>query len=64
MSDQRHLEVLVAVREMRALQREWFAGKRTPEQLAAAKKAERRVDMLLRELDAPAPSQASLFGAR
>ena len=59
------LEVLrVAVQEMRGAQRDYFKH-RTTEYLRSAKKAEARVDEILRRLgseDAPPPAQGTLFG--
>jgi hypothetical protein len=49
-----------AVRTMRHRQREYFAS-RDPGRLNIAKAAEREVDRLLAELDAPEPKQGGLF---
>lgn len=49
-----------AVRTMRQRQKEYFAS-RDGRDLALAKAAEREVDRLLAELDAPAPKQGGLF---
>jgi hypothetical protein len=59
-SDERTQFLLDAVREMRRLQRAWFGGDKSRETLAASKNAERRVDILLGELDSP-PAQQGLF---
>lgn len=58
------LEILVsAVREMREQQRLFFGGDRSRDRVVAAKRAEKRVDALLADLDAaPAEVQPSLFG--
>lgn len=56
----RLLELLAATRDMRRLQRAWFGGDKSRETLAAARAAERRVDLILRAIDT-VPLQGSLF---
>ena len=48
----------LAVRRMRAHQRDWFGGDKSASKLDAARKAEREVDRLLRE---HASGQGGLF---
>lgn len=56
--------IATAASVMRLLQLRWFGGDKSRETLQAAKKAERSLDKLLAELDAPAtppPPQQKLF---
>lgn len=55
---------ITAVRDMRRLQKAWFGGDKSRETLNSAKAAERRVDKLLAEIDAPPPVQPDLFGGK
>jgi hypothetical protein len=57
MPAERWPEFIEAVAEMRRLQRAWFGGDKSRETLAAAKRAEKRVDDLLRG----PPPQGALF---
>jgi hypothetical protein len=57
--------ILAAVRDMRRLQKRFFSGDFKGEAerrdvISSAKAAERRVDKMLAELDAPAPAQGEL----
>lgn len=53
-------EFLKAVKEMRALQKEFFSDKRKPSTLDNAKAKEREVDQLIKVIEHPV-NQISLF---
>lgn len=55
-------EFLEAVRAMRELQRAWFGGDKSEATLQAAKSAERRVDKMLRDIDAAEHQPGLAFG--
>ena len=50
--------LVAAVRVMRDHQRDWFSGDKSPGKLEAARRSEREVDRLLREI---AGGQGALF---
>lgn len=59
MANEAPADFIQAVAEMRQLQRAWFGGDKRTATLEASRRAERRVDQLLADLQR---GQGSLFG--